>query len=66
MLVLDSLKQAKHYGFRLMQFNGVVDSNLHARHLYCRCGFIEAGIIPKGFRVKDGSYEDMHIFYKAL
>lgn len=66
MLVLDSLKQAKQHGFRLMQFNGVVDSNVHARNLYLRCGFTEVGFIPKGFRVKDGSYEDMHIFYKTL
>lgn len=65
-LVFDSLDQAKKFGFRLMQFNGVVHSNIHARHLYQRCGFKELGIIPKGFRIKDGSYEDMHIFYKQL
>lgn len=66
MLVLDSLENAKRHGFRLMQFNGVVDSNIHARHLYRRCGFTEAGVIPKGFRVKDGHYEDMHIMYHWL
>lgn len=65
-LVKDSLFKAKEYGFRLMQFNGVVDSNIHARHLYERCGFVEAGVIPKGFLVKDGHYEDMHIFYREL
>ena len=66
MLVLDSLKKAKEHGFRIMQFNGVVDSNIHARHLYERCGFKEIGVLPKGFRVKDGQYEDMHIMYHEL
>lgn len=65
-LVNDSLQKAKKLGFRLMQFNGVVDSNIHARRLYKKCGFIEAGIIPKGFQVKDGHYEDMHIMYRFL
>lgn len=65
-LVRDSLKRAKEAGFRIMQFNGVVDSNIHARHLYERIGFQEAGIIPKGFQVKDGHFEDMHIMYYNL
>jgi len=66
MLVRDSLRTAKERGFRMMQFNGVVDSNIHARHLYARCGFREVGVIPKGFRVKDGHYEDMHIMVKEF
>ena len=66
MMVKDSLKEAKAYGFRMMQFNGVVDSNIHARHLYERCGFHEVGVIPKGFRVKDGHYEDMHIMLNVF
>lgn len=65
-LVKDSIRMARELGFRYMQFNGVVDSNIHARHLYARCGFKEAGVIPRGFRVKDGSYEDMHILYLDL
>lgn len=66
MLVLDSIAKARAYGFRYMQFNGVVDSNIHARHLYKRCGFREIGVIPKGFRIKDGTYQDMHIMYLNL
>lgn len=66
MMVLDSLKNAKKHGFRIMQFNGVVDTNIAARQLYKHCGFIEIGVIPKGFRVKDGHYEDMHIMYHIL
>ena len=35
-LVKDSLVQAKALGFNILQFNAVVESNLHARHLYER------------------------------
>jgi len=49
-----------------MQFNAVVASNIHARHLYERLGFIPLGIIPKGFRMKDGHYEDICPYYYEL
>ncbi len=65
-LVLDSLKQARAHGFSLMQFNAVVDNNIHARHLYARLGFQEVGRIPKGFRMKDGHFEDIHVLYHDL
>lgn len=65
-LVKDSLYQAKEHGFGVMQFNAVVASNIHARHLYERCGFVPLGIIPKGFRMKDGHYEDICPFYHEL
>lgn len=65
-LVKDSLCQAKEHGFGVMQFNAVVASNIHARHLYERCGFVPLGIIPKGFRMKDGHYEDICPFYHEL
>lgn len=62
----DSLAQAKRLGFRLMQFNAVVASNIHARHLYERLGFVPLGIIPKAFRMKDGHWEDICPFYHEL
>ena len=65
-LVLDSIRMAERLGYRYMIFNGVVDSNIHARHLYARCGFTEIGVIPKGFQIKDGTYKDMHILYRPL
>ena len=65
-LVRDSLEKAKELGYRIMQFNGVVDSNIGARKLYARVGFKEIGVLPKGFKVKDGHYEDMHIMYINL
>ena len=65
-LVLDCLRQAKRFGFTVMQFNAVVESNLHARHLYERLGFVPLGVIPKGFRMKDGHYENICPYYYEL
>jgi len=65
-LVTDCLAQAKAHGFRVMQFNAVVASNTHARHLYERLGFVQLGTIPGGFRMKDGRYEDICPYYHTL
>ena len=65
-LVLDCLEQAKNHGFQVMQFNAVVASNVRARHLYERLGFVQLGTIPKGFRMKDGRYEDICPYYYEL
>lgn len=65
-LVLDSLQQAKASGFRLLQFNAVVADNLHARHLYQRLGFVPLGTIPGGFRLKNGQYQDICLYYHPL
>ena len=65
-LVTDSLAQGAAHGFRVMQFNAVVASNVHARHLYERLGFVQLGVIPGGFRMKDGHYEDICPYYHLL
>lgn len=65
-LVSDCLKQGAVCGFRILQFNAVVASNIHARHLYERLGFQQLGVIPGGFRMKDGHYEDICPYYKTL
>lgn len=65
-LVADCLTQGKKQGFKILQFNAVVASNVHARHLYERMGFTQLGTIPKGFRMKDGHYEDICPYYRAL
>lgn len=65
-LVLDCLKKAKELGFRVLQFNAVVESNIHARHLYERLGFKQLGTIPGGFRMKDGQYENICPYYHEL
>lgn len=65
-LVLDCLEQARKHGFRVLQFNAVVKTNVHARHLYERLGFTQLGIIPGGFRLKSGEYEDICPYFKEL
>lgn len=65
-LVQNSLVEAKALGFQIMQFNAVVASNVHARHLYERLGFQQMGVIPKGFLLKDGTYADICPYYKTL
>ena len=65
-LVKDCLEQGRRIGFRVLQFNAVVESNVHARHLYERLGFVQLGTIPGGFRMKDGRYENICPYYKVL
>lgn len=65
-LVKDCLIRAKEIGFRIIQFNAVVESNVHARHLYERLGFQQLGLIPGGFRMKDDHYENICPYYKVL
>ncbi|MBP5274077.1 MAG: GNAT family N-acetyltransferase [Abditibacteriota bacterium] len=65
-LVKDCLLQARALGFRVLQFNAVVAANLPARRLYEKLGFVQLGIIPGGFRQKDGSYADICPYYKTL
>lgn len=65
-LVQDCLAQAKQHGFRILQFNAVVATNTHARHLYERLCFQKLGTVPGGFRRKDGHYEDICLYYHLL
>lgn len=65
-LVSDCLKRAKKYGFKILQFNAVVKTNTPARNLYESLGFVGLGVIPKGFLMKDGHYEDICPYYNEL
>lgn len=65
-LVSDCLERAKKYGFKILQFNAVVRTNKPARKLYESLGFVGLGVIPKGFLMKGGHYEDICPYYKEL
>ncbi len=65
-LVKDCLEVARKKGFKILQFNAVVASNIHAIHLYERLGFTKLGKIPGGFLLPDGNYEDIFPFYHEL
>ena len=58
-LVTDCLHRCTELGFRVLQFNAVVADNLSALALYKCLGFVQLGVIPGGFRKKDGTYADI-------
>ncbi|MCL2856801.1 MAG: GNAT family N-acetyltransferase [Oscillospiraceae bacterium] len=65
-LVRHSIEKSRELGFRLLQFNAVVRTNYGAISLYEKLGFVRLGIIPGGFLMKDGRYEDILPFYRIL
>ena len=65
-LVKDCLAKAKEIGFKILQFNAVVATNTSALKLYAKLGFTQLGIIPNGFMMKDGTYEDIIPHYIKL
>ena len=66
LLVKNCLTKAKELGFKILQFNAVVATNTSALNLYKKLGFTQLGVIPKGFLLKDGSYEDIIPHYIEL
>lgn len=65
-LVKNCIAVGKEIGFSILQFNAVVKTNYSARHLYEKLGFIQLGTIKNGFRMKDGSFEDICPYYIEL
>lgn len=65
-LVTHCMEKGKELGFGILQFNAVVRSNASALHLYEKLGFQKLGVIPGGFLMKDGSYEDIIPHYHLL
>lgn len=65
-LVRDCMAQASRFGFRILQFNAVVRTNTAARRLYEKLGFRQLGVIPGGFLMPDGHYEDICPYYITL
>ena len=66
LLVTDCLKKAKELGYKILQFNAVVATNTSALELYKKLGFVQLGVIPGGFLMKDGHYEDTIVHYHTL
>lgn len=65
-LVRHCMNKAKELGFGILQFNAVVKSNEPALRLYKKLGFQQLGVIPGGFRMKDGTFEDIIPHYHLL
>ncbi len=65
-LVKDCLVKAKELGFKILQFNAVVEDNFPALKLYENLGFIKLGTIPNGFNSKSGEYKNIIPHFKEL
>ncbi len=65
-LVKHCLEQGRVLGFKVLQFNAVVCSNVAALRLYKKLGFVKLGTVPEGFKNAEGVYEDICLFYKQL
>ncbi|ASJ20638.1 GNAT family N-acetyltransferase [Brachyspira hampsonii] len=65
-LVRDSMKQGKKLGYKILQFNAVVISNINAHKLYEKIGFNKIGVVEKGYMNKNNEYEDIVLYYIDL
>jgi L-amino acid N-acyltransferase YncA len=61
-----SLECARTHGFRAMQFNFVVSSNLAAIHLWEKFGFTTVGRLPGAFLHPTLGYVDALVMYRML
>ncbi len=66
LLVSHCINTGKELGFKILQFNAVVKSNHSALALYKKLGFTQLGVIPNGFFMKNGSYENIIPHYIEL
>lgn len=65
-MCLSSLGLAAEQGFRAMQFNFVVSSNLAALTLWQRCGFAIVGRLPEAFHHPRLGYVDALVMARRL
>ncbi|WPU98536.1 GNAT family N-acetyltransferase [Mucilaginibacter sp. cycad4] len=61
-----SLQEAKHLGYKAMQFNFVVKSNRRAVQLWQKLGFDIIGEIPDAFNHQQNGFTNAYIMYRKL
>ncbi|MFJ8230780.1 GNAT family N-acetyltransferase [Streptomyces sp. NPDC094448] len=61
-----SIEWARAEGYRAMQFNAVVATNVHAIRLYESLGFTIIGTLPEGFHHPTEGYVGLHIMHRPL
>ncbi|MFE0427373.1 GNAT family N-acetyltransferase [Streptomyces sp. NPDC058953] len=61
-----SIDWARDQGYRAMQFNAVVETNIHAVRLYESLGFSVIGTLPEGFHHPEKGYVGLHIMHLPL
>jgi L-amino acid N-acyltransferase YncA len=60
------LTRAAQQGYKSIQFNFVVSTNIFAVKLWQSLGFEIIGTLPKGFQHANGEYVDVYIMHKFL
>lgn len=65
-MVTHSLEEAKRQGFKAMQYNLVVATNIFAIKLYQKVGFKIVGQLPKVFNHLQLGYVDAYVMHRFL
>ena len=60
------LGEARRLGFRAMQFNFVVSTNVAAIRLWRQLGFAIVGTLPGVFRHPDQGFVDAYVMFRSL
>jgi L-amino acid N-acyltransferase YncA len=60
------LDEARHLGYRAMQFNFVVSTNEAAVKLWQRLGFTIVGTLPGAFRHRTRGFVDAYVMFRTL
>jgi ribosomal protein S18 acetylase RimI-like enzyme len=61
-----SIAHARQRGFRAMQFNFVVSTNVRAVQLWHSLGFETVGRLPAAFRLPSGEYVDALVMFRKI
>jgi GNAT superfamily N-acetyltransferase len=62
----EALDWARSAGFRAMQFNAVVETNMGAVDLYRSLGFDVIGTVPEAFLHPTEGYVGLHVMHVSL
>ncbi|UYO00591.1 MAG: GNAT family N-acetyltransferase [Devosia sp.] len=65
-MCLHSLERARERGFRAMQFNHVVSTNIGAVALWQKLGFDIVGTLPEAFHHPAHGYVDAYVMFQTL
>ena len=60
------VRWARATGYRAIQFNAVVETNVRAVGLWRSLGFEVVGTVPGAFRRPDGEYVGLHVMHLDL
>ncbi len=65
-MTIHSLEEARRLGFKAMQYNLVVSTNIPAVKLYQKMGFKIVGTLPKAFNHMQLGYVDAYVMHRFL